>query len=188
MQTVLKTILVFICALSVSGCLHNPWGWREPSASEIAAVHAAVDAWGDGRPNPGECSALDSSQVRITVLPQDELAEACARPGNAGILACVNMVYQDATDVDGTVWIKVVDGVSFNSHHSLIIHEALHVLHGCSYGHGDRRHETPGVWSGEGSVAHTAFHRWKDLYPAGAHQVQPLVDGAVYPDAGILEE
>lgn len=140
----------------VTGCLHNPYGWRDLEDSEATAVQAARDEWQDQGIAPYKpCNVLNRYRVRITRIPRETLQDAChAFLGE--VSACVGVVNRHAFDTGGVTWIRIADDLSWRSHHQTIIHEVLHVLYGCGFDHVDRWHEDERVWIG---------HREEPPYP-----------------------
>lgn len=152
--TDIERMIEFVCAaVLVSGCLHNPYGWRGLHDSEAMAIQSARDEWQaqDIAPDWGEsCDVLDRGRVRITPLPRETLQDAChAFLGE--VSACVGVVNRHAFDVGGVTWIRISEDLQQQAHHQTIIHEAMHVLYGCGFGHVDRWHEDERVWIGSGT-------------------------------------
>lgn len=120
-----------LTAILLTGCLHAPAGMRAMTASEASAVSHLRDAYQEAR-GPLECSALEPDRAMVWRGTAPEVARWCGRE-TPSVFACVSEVNVHPFDLPPRAWVRVVEGVTWESHHSLMIHEAAHIMRGCDW-------------------------------------------------------
>ena len=157
-------VLAFLLLL-LPGCLNRPPNMRPAEPSELAAVEALREQFIADGYQLGECAVFED--VYIAENPQEVTQNLCGYRAGSGVVACVMVVNVDIGDIPGSVLMFISGGVGWRSHHSLVIHEAAHVMTGCAgVYYGNRDHSSP-VWRGHmpGQIGTEgrAWERWEAL-------------------------
>ena len=151
-------------AALLAGCVSLPGGTRPAVASELDAVAAIRSQYVIDGIEAGQCRQLDA--VMVYESAQTDVRRECdGRPGTVG---CVRVVQRHPFDVSGATVMLLTRGVGWRTHHSLVIHEANHVMNDCAHLRGSREHsnETWRGWApGEMGTEGRAFERWDSTHP-----------------------
>ncbi len=155
-----------LLALALVGCLNAPPSMRRANATELRAVELLRAQYASDGIETGACEVFDD--VYIAENPQRVIEGLCGRNPGSGVIACVYVVNVSVADVPGSVLMHIASGAGWRSHHSLVIHEANHVLNSCAHLSGANQHANP-TWRGwaPGMIGTEgrAFDRWDAEHP-----------------------
>lgn len=119
------TRLAFAAVL-LAGCAYTVPGTRAAAEDERAYVAAARDAYTEAR-GAVECDQL--RRVEVARIGGEAFRGRCFNPD---AFACVHTV-QRWIGAPWSVRVYVRDDTTATQHRALVVHEALHVLRGCSW-------------------------------------------------------
>ena len=164
----MKYLLPLALLALLPGCLNWPPNHRAATNVELHAIQILRDQYTLDGLDPGSCEVF--RDVYISENPQSVTEGLCGRRAGSGGVACVYVVNTDIGDIPGSVLIHVSTGAGWRSHHSLVMHEANHVLNSCAglhKGNYDHSNETwRGHAPGEIGTEGRAWETFDLFYPA----------------------